>query len=224
MPLTEGIINLAQDLVTLENPWYTWPINVDRLPEGITIPNGSPYYQNVSLKQQLNERWKNANNQEKVALVDYYISVWGGIRRNKLEKIRTYALETPDQLIALGKTGIASWSKALCMRYPNDYALYDTRASVVLNALQAINNAEQPQLFPLLEGQNKLIKRATARLRQYAAQQHWALLGAQEFYRRYIKVISKAAINLGFPLYTVEMLLFAKAEDLYKKAFPNDQF
>src|SRR3990167_7078567 len=144
MSLTEAIINLAQDLITPENRWYTWPIDVARLPEGISLPNGSPYYQNVSLKQQLNERWENADNQKKVALVDYYIAVWGGIRTNKPEKIRSYALQAPDQLIALGKTGIASLSKALCIRDPNDYAIYDARVSVTLNALQAINNAVEP--------------------------------------------------------------------------------
>ena len=223
MSLPEAIINLARDLITPENHWYMWQIKVDRLPKSITLPNGSPYYQNVSLKQQLNQRLKNADDQEKVELIYYYIVEWGRIKRNKPEKIRSYALQAPDQLIALGKTGIASWSKALCIRAPNDCAIYDARVSVALNALQVINNAVHPQLFPVLEGQNKLIKRATVRLRQYADQHHWALLGAQEFYRGYLKVISKAAVNLGCPLYTVEMLLFATAENLYKKAFPNDQ-
>jgi len=224
MQLTEAIINLAQGLITPGNHWYRWPIIKDRLPEGITLPNGSLYYQNVSLKLQLNERWKNANDQEKLALVDYYIAEWGGIRNNKPEKIRSYALQSPDQLIALGKSGVASWSKALCIRDPNEYPIYDAHVSVALNALQAINNVVQPQLFPIVPGRNKLLKRAPARLRQYATQHHWPLLGAQDFYRWYIMVISKAAANLGVPLYTAEMLLFAKAEDLHKKAFPNDQF
>ena len=220
MSLTETIINLAQKFLAPENHWYEWPINV--LPDGITLPNGSLYDQNISLKQQLNERWKNANDQEKVALVDYYVAGWGGIRGNKPEKIRSYALQTPDELIDRGKTGIASWSKALCIRDPNRYAIYDARVSVALNALQAINNAEQPQLFPVLPGRNKSIMCASDLLRQYAAQHRWARLNAREFYRRYIQVISMAAVNLGCPLYTVEMLLFARAEDLGREAFPND--
>ena len=224
MPLIEAITDWAQKLLTPENHWYKWPINVALLPEGITLQNESPYRQEVSLKQQLNQRWKNANDEQKLELVNYYIAKWGGIKKNKPEKIRSYALQAPDQLIALGKKGIASWSKALCIRDPNHYAIYDARVAVALNALQVIKNVVQPQPFPLLEGQNKLIKRASTRLRQHAAQHHWALLNTQEFYRRYIEVISIAAVNLGCPLYAVEMLLFAQAEDLYKEAFPNDQF
>jgi hypothetical protein len=108
------------------------------------------------------------------------------------------------------------------IRDPEQFAIYDARVAVALNALQVINNVLEPHLFPVLPGQNKEIKTASARIRRYAAQHQWALLGDRELYPRYIEVASKAAADLGCPLYTAEMLLFAQAVELYKEAFPND--
>ena len=224
MLLTEAIVGLAQKFLTEDNHWYGWPINDDLLPEGITLPNGSLYHRNVSLKRLLNERLENADDQQKVALVNYYISDWGRIPRNSHENIRRYALDAPEQLISLGKKGIASWSKALCIRDPNAYPIYDARVAVALNALQAINNDVEPQLFPAVPSRKTSIVVVSNLLRQYATQHGWARLNAQEFYRHYIHVISIAASNLRCPLYTVEMLLFAKAEDLSRVAFRNGPF
>ena len=171
--LSDAIVKLGQKFITPDNPWYTWRINVNDLPEGVSLPHGGPYHQGVSLKQQLNLRWQFASDEKKVLLVDYYIRVWGGIKKNSPETINRYADQTPGQLIALGKKGIASWSKALCIRDPNRFAIYDARVAVALNALQVIDKIFEPQLFPLLQGRNTEIKSAPAQLRRYAGRHQW---------------------------------------------------
>ena len=148
MTLREAIVAHGRANLTEANDWYRWPVNPSFLPAGIVLPGGNAYAQNVALKLQLSNAYSTADDHVKQEITDYYIAKWGGIRRNTEENIRIYALDTPASLIARGSRGIASWSKALCIRCPNEYAIYDARVALSLNCLQIIGPVNTPDEIP----------------------------------------------------------------------------
>src|SRR4030042_404099 len=224
MTLQDAIVAHGRANLTETNDWYRWPVNPLFLPNGIVLPMGSPYVQNVALKLQLSDMYSTANDDLKQEITPYYIVKWGGIRRNTEENIRSYALDTPASLIARGSKGIASWSKALCIRCPNEYAIYDARVALSLNCLQIISPVNTPILFPLLLGQNKMISFGNRTLLRYATSHGWVVAHEREFYPKYNAILSSAAQLLGSNLYTLEMLLFAMASELLREAFPHEEF
>ncbi len=224
MTLQEAIVALGNANLTEGNDWYPWRVNPRFLPTGIVLPMGSPYRQNVALKLQLSYIYSTADNDLKQEITYYYIVKWGGIKRNTKENIRSYALDTSGSLIARGSKGIASWSKALCIRCPNKYAIYDARVALSLNCLQIISPVITPIVFPLLLGQNRLISLGSRMVLRYASVHGWAVARERDFYREYNDVLSSAAQFLGANLYTLEMLLFAKAPELLQEAFPDEEF
>jgi hypothetical protein len=224
MTLNEAMVAYARGNLTEANTWYHWPVNTSYLPTGIVLPAGSAYAQNVALKLQLSRMYSTADDHLKEEITRYYIVKWGGIKKNTDDNIRSYALDHPTSLIAKGSKGIASWSKALCIRSPNEYAIYDARVALSLNCLQIISQVDTPIVFPLLLGQNKLIRLGTKMVLRYAYAHGWAVAHESGFYRQYNSILSSAAQLLGANLYTLEMLLFAKAPELLQEAFPNDEF
>jgi len=224
MTLQDAIVAHGRANLTEANDWYHGPVNPSFLPRGIVLPMGSPYVQNVALKLQLSDMYSTADDDVRQEITHYYIAKWGGIKRNSEENIRSYALDTPALLIARGSKGIASWSKALCIRCPNEYAIYDARVALSLNCLQIISPVNTPIVFPLLLGQNKLITFGNRMVLRYASAHGWAFAHEREFYRQYNSILSSAAQLLGVNLYTLEMLLFAKAPELLQEAFPDEEF
>lgn len=225
MSLEQAIIAYGTDRLTPTNDWYQWRnINPRYLPNGIVLSKGNQYAQNVSLKQQLCAHYSAGNEDTKIAVTRYYIAVWGGVKRNSAEKIRNYSLTPPNHLIANGVKGIASWSKALCIRNPNEYAIYDARVALSLNAIQVVYRVENPILFPLLTGQNKLINNGSKRIRRHACEYGWAETQEEQFYQQYNAILSSVANALEVNHYTLEMLLFAYAPYLLSAAYPTEQF
>ncbi|MGD0662048.1 MAG: hypothetical protein ABSD38_28660 [Syntrophorhabdales bacterium] len=224
MTLQEAIITYGKANLTETNDWYRWPVNPIFLPAGITLPIGSPYAQNTALKIQLSNLYSTADDHTKQEITRYYIVNWGGIRRNTEEKIRLYALDAPASLIARGSRGIASWSKALCIRCPSEYAIYDARVALSLNCLQITGPVSPPVGFPLLLGQNKLINLGSRMVLRHASVHSWAVARENRFYQQYNSILSSAAQFLDVKLYTLEMLLFAKTLELLKEAFPEEEF
>lgn len=225
MNLKQAIVKFGKKTLTQTNDWYQWrEINPRKLPPGIVLPNGNQYAQNVALKQQLCAQYRNGNDATKISVSRYYIYDWGGVRRNSDEKIAQYSLAPPDVLINKGSDGIASWSKALCIRSPDTYAIYDARVAFSLNAIQIVAGVAEPLLYPLLNGQNKLINRGSSRIKVYANERNWIVAKHNDFYQRYNEVLKASANELNVGHYTIEMLLFSVAPALLSAAFPNEQF
>jgi hypothetical protein len=224
MTLKEALIGYGQANLTEANDWYDWKLNPKYVPAGIELPVGNPFTQNVSLKIQLCRIYSSADDQLKKAITRYYIADWGGIRTNREEIIQSYSSDTPESLIGRGTQGIPSWSKALCIRDPDRYAIYDARVAVSLNCLQISHAVDRPIAFPMLFGQNKLINRRSTKVREYATMRGWPTLENKDFYEEYNNLLSIAAKPLNVKLYTLEMLLFAKAPALLQRAFPNENF
>lgn len=216
MKLRDALIRLCNENINQTNDWYSWrTIDEAKLPSGISLPEGNHYQKNIALKVKLNQLWLGEHDitrQEEV--IKYYISTWGGVRGNKSARISEYASQLPDQLIGRGKGGVASWSKALVVRDPNQYAIFDARVSVSLNCLQILDNTDIKTLYPVLPSQNKSITHANARIKEIARVDGWNILSNSTFYESYLSLIRDVARECQTDKSTVEMLLFSKAIDL----------
>ncbi|MCY7320789.1 MAG: hypothetical protein LH660_03050 [Phormidesmis sp. CAN_BIN36] len=228
--LEEAIKNLTASNIDENNDWYSWrEINEEDLPNGIGLPQGNQYVKNIALKKALHEKWKNTiDHEEKKLVIKYYISTWGGIHGNSSDTIERYSRSGSDELINLGSNGIASWSKALCVHDPKRYAIFDARVSASLNSLQIIHGTDDKVLFPVLTSRNKTIKKGIRLIKEEANNAKWKNAAEFYFYREYLEYLGNSASaleeNLCASIYTVEMLLFSKAEELVRQAFPNEEF
>ncbi len=216
MTLLNAIVTLCNDHIDGTNDWYVWKkISEHRIPFGIQLPAGNQYAKNIALKKRLHDYWKNeADPTRKGELIRYYISTWGGIHTNSTESMQAYMTESPDALVQRGQKGVASWSKAITIHDPEQYAIYDARVSVAINSLQISNSVEQKLLYPILASRNNRIKAANQTIKYFSNVEGWHDANEQTFYNDYLILLTNAAIATSTNLSTIEMLLFAKAEDL----------
>jgi hypothetical protein len=205
------------------NEGYKWPIPT-ALPSGIDLPAGSLYEQSLALKSRLHEQWLVANPEQRFVLAKFYVSTWGGVKRNADEKLRSYAAQEPRSIMGDGIKGIASWSKVLSIRDPSKYAIYDARVAAALNCVQVVEGVRRGILFPLLPSQNKLIQTATPCMRAHARANEWVNLDETLCYETYLALLAAVAKRCDMSrakIVAVEMLLFSRAEKLVERAFPH---
>ena len=199
-----------------DRSWYRWKIPRE-LPDGIVLRNANLFDQTIELRDQLSSMAL-SQPERRLELTNFYIANWGGIRRNSPENKLRYATASHDDLIARGTQGIASWSKALALRAPDTFAIYDARVALSLNALQCIDKTRHRFLFPITPSRNRTIKSAQARLLQKDWNGH-----VEDFYGRYLGLLRSVATRLGgtgrqpIRICEVEMCLFALAEDLARR-------
>ena len=226
MTLTDSIIKMCKENFSKENNWYNWrEINETNLPEGIKLPNGNQYVKNIELKKALHANWKSETNSKRRGdLIEYYIKTWGGIKGNNTETMEEYKTRSAEELIRKGTKGVASWSKAIVVHDPNKYAIFDARVSISLNCLQIIDTVEDKKLYPLLPSQNKIITNANKRFKIIAKMQKWRVCDEATFYMQYLDILKEAAKKLNTNISTIEMLLFAKAEQLIDIALKNEDY
>lgn len=224
MTLKQAILNLSKSNIDGINDWYNWrSINENLLPANIKLPIGNQFKKNIALKNELNQLWKETQDQELIAeLIIYYIRTWGGIRGNKKESLDEYTTLSADELILKGKQGIASWSKAICVHDPKRYAIFDARVSISLNCLQIISNTDDKILYPVLASQNKTIAKGNKIIKALAKSDKWNAADENRFYNDYLKLLGHIASQMKTGIASVEMLLFAKAEELIRIALPNE--
>lgn len=227
--LIDVLTDYVGEKIDAGTDWYVWSFNTRRVPPGILGEHALPddwYSINVHLKQRLHRMWMEDFDRRE-ELEHYYIREWGGVRTNDPRTLIAYHQSSAEQNIARGKKGIASWSKALCVRDPLQFAIFDVRVSASLNALQIIHRdtVTEPVQFPQLPSRNTTVRRTSAQLRAYMRAHVWegVRLG---FYSDYLKVCKIAAARLEMPsrpipIYAVEMALFAHTEELLDLAFPR---
>ena len=217
--IEEILIKISQEIIGGANEWYNWrKINEEKIPLGIKLPEGNQYLKNIVLKELLHENWsKNNDLNLRKELIEYYIKTWGGIKGNKKESMEEYCILNSEELINKGLKGVASWSKALVLHDWNKYAIFDARVSCSLNAIQIIYETDNKTLFPVLASQNKRIIVANKNLKRIAKKEKWNKEKDDSFYNNYLELLSKVASKLGTNISTIEMLLFAKAEEFINK-------
>jgi len=203
------------------NDWYNWKeINENKLPLGIILPKGNQYAKNLVLKNELHKKWKESSNPEdKFILIKYYIATWGGIHTNSSESMNEYTTIPATELIKKGKKGIASWSKAIVVHNPNEYAIFDARVAISLNCIQKLYEINEKILFPVLSSRNKTVALGNKLIKKTAKIESWKKAYEENFYKQYLRILKSVAVKLETDISTIEMLLFAKAEELVEKVF-----
>ena len=222
--LTEIIVEYSKKYINKNNDWYNWrEINEDKLPEGIKLPEGNQYVKNVVLKKELNKKWKESKSDEdRLILIKYYIATWGGIHTNSKESMEEYSKLSATQLIKNGKKGIASWSKAIVVHNPDEYAIFDARVAISLNCIQKLYGLKDAVLFPILPSRNKIVAIGNKLIKDTAKSESWEKANEENFYTQYLKILNYVAIELSTNISTIEMLLFAKAEEIVENTYPNN--
>lgn len=209
----ENIQNIGQD--------FTVKLNLKDLPCEVLLNSyDNLHKQNIDLRMALHEYLvANDNNEEiKFAVIKWYIANWGGVKTNRDETLMEYITTQPSELILKGEKGIASWSKALSIINPAKYMIYDARVASSLNSLQIIDNVSQPTYYPNLMSRNKVISNSTIQRKQL--KKDWKKFEPHEFYNNYLDLLHSVAKNSDVKAspHDVEMMLFAKAEELVDKA------
>jgi hypothetical protein len=218
MKISDALNQFCNEFLNDNNDWYNWKINESKIPDGIRLPNGNQYIRNIALKHELHRVWASESDiTNKGNLIQYYIKDWGGIRTNSNASMENYMLGTSSTLIGFGEKGISSWSKALVVHNPHVYAIFDARVSTSLNCLQIIYDIDKKELFPILASRNKEVAEGQRLIKRIAKENSWKKVSKDTFYHDYLALLKKVAEKQNTDLSTVEMLLFAKAEELVKK-------
>lgn len=210
---------VAAHIGTLERD-YRWTFSLEQLPiEMILLNEDSWLNKNICLRQALHDQWRISTEEKQLKIISWYIAEWGGVTSNSPTTLALYASATPENLIARQTKGIASWSKALSVRDPIRFAIFDARVSSALNSIQIINKVSDPRYFPDLPSRNNTIINAVDIARDRAGK-IWESVSGETFYNEYNDLLINIAkyIDSSATLQKVEMVLFARAEILANEA------
>lgn len=177
--------------------------------EGQTFRSSNWMERNSELRAYLSEAWARGDSGKRRELVRWYIKTWGGINRLGEQHVATYAAG-PASIDTTDFARIASWSKALAMMEPRQFAIYDARVAFALNAVQAIKLGWVPTWFRIPTTQKGIVKERHIDLERYASPST-VVLGDADVYRAYLHTLQEAAsLEMG----RSEMILFALTDNL----------
>lgn len=204
----------AQHLPALPSD-YVWKFDpaVVHTDFGVTVTGATWYDKTRALKRALSQVWTSRPS-ERSALADYAVRVWGGVKRNAPTTIDGYVQTVSHGGVPRNHKGIASWSKVAAFSDPGKHAIFDARVSFSLNAIQWLSAGGQCWWFPQLAGRNKLLGETWPVLKTHAKVQKWTVVDSTQVYPTYLALLKSVSRSLHKDIDDVEMLLFAKAEDL----------
>ena len=177
--------------------------------------SGDTFQKNVFLKLNSKDLWEKYGG---IELAKWVVSEWGGIRGNKNSTLQSYVdrVNTGSDFGEL--RGVASYSKILSFKDPTQYAIYDARVAISINAIQLILGRNQGLAFRYLTGRNKTLQRFRDDVRtSYVTLTNngWAGMQPDDTYHTYLTLLKEVAEHLNsVAIYELEMCLFADAESL----------
>jgi hypothetical protein len=199
--------------------WAIPPLHIPELEEQIAFERGSDTLAaaNARLKRTLARAWQDRPG-DRLPIARWYVAKWGGVPGNKPETLKSYVDRTEMDLATCRIDRVATWSKILVIRDPNQYAIFDARVAASLNALQLIAGVDRPILFPNLLSRNNSIKAFQGWLKKQDLQRA-RKLPRSEVYPAYLDLLWEVAREAGLSsLDQIEMILFADAVTLANKA------
>lgn len=215
MNIKSALLDFSKENIGNLSSTYKWPINLDHLPIQLNISGDGSYEKNIDLRFQLHSSYLSSETfEEKYSLIKWYIYNWGGVKTNNQKTLELYTSSSPQELIERGAQGIASWSKALSIINPTEYAIYDARVAMSINALQIIYDIDSHEYYPPLLSRNKTINSCKEQIKTTIKQ--WKKAKDTDFYQNYLNLLKEVANDLGNNVthHDIEMLLFAYAEEL----------
>jgi hypothetical protein len=198
---------------------YNWPRKGDfpsiESISSIKILGNNNYEKNIFLKENSSKIWDEGS---KFKIANWAISDWGGIRSNSTKTIEKYINEIENKDYPYYIDGVASYSKILSFMNPEEFAIYDARVAISLNAIQLLSKSESGVAFTYLAGRNKaltIFRNSEPTKTKNLINNGWQNIKKNECYSIYLNYLKK--VNSYFPtskLYELEMSLFADAESL----------
>jgi hypothetical protein len=200
---------------------YNWSFKMDGFPDSEYVLSGkSIYTQSRNLRKYINQQIKENANRSAI-FQEWYVRNWGGVKGNKKETLEKYQRSDNSELISLKEKGIASWSKILCVRDPQEYAIYDARVAISLNSIQKLYKVSDPILFPLLISRNTSFVTPTQKLIRQS--KFFTLKASNDFYSMYLDILKNSVKGSPkFDIQDAEMILFSNAAKLSKEWAPNN--
>ena len=146
--LSESFIQFfAQHLPQL-NRTYNWPVGA-KAREGLSTfkwhEKSGNLEECIALKQHLTDAWSRADVAEKAKLAKWIVADWGGVRSNRPITLQGHLDQIENDSRPL--KGVASYSKILSVVNCTQYAIYDARVAVSLNAVQLTSRVAMPIFF-----------------------------------------------------------------------------
>jgi hypothetical protein len=220
---------------------YEWPkrgLSLDMLiadyDERLQLVGETNYEKNVSLKLLISSEFEEHKIDVK-RISKWIIMSWGGIKTlsqrldDYIDHVETKSY--PDYL-----NGVASYSKLFARFYPREFAIYDARVAVSLNIIQLLSAENEALFFPYLSGRNKVTGdqttgRGFSNISDFkrkkineTSQKHWQFMRNKKVYRVYNEILNELCQENNWDLWDIEMLLFAKAEELVFKIRKSAQY
>ena len=205
----------------LLNYFHENPVDLDEY----VWPRGNPVCAEETIRQrfELAEAFKQGCPKEKFRVAEEFVRVWGGVTRNKPERILEYVSEEPDDTRIRPVKGIATWSKILSIRDPEQFLIFDARVSFSLNAVfEHAGHGSDVVFFPKLPGRNTVLRNAL--LRQQALGRAWNIdltLQGGLLYPAYLALLHSISKQLDVPSIHLEMMLFARAPAFAQALWPQ---
>ena len=198
---------------------YKWPRKGDfpsiQTISSIKILGNNNYEKNIFLKGNSSKIW---NEGSKFDIAKWAISDWGGIRGNSTKTIEKYLNEIENKNYPSYIKGIASYSKILSFMKPEEFAIYDARVAISLNAIQLLSKSKTGVVFTYLTGRNNaltIFRNSEPTKTKNLIKNGWQEIQKNDCYSIYLNYLK--IVNSYFPtskLYELEMSLFADAESL----------
>ena len=212
--------------------YYTWKIPSALFDGSSNVYSGSNFEANVALKKDLSKRWQEEPHIRE-EITKWIISEWGGIRGNRKSTLNNYYRQSLQKSPATPLKGIASFSKVLAVKDPENYAIYDARVAVSVNAVQIIAKTDKGVAFPYLAGRNNITGNTTSKPRRgfstmnevsvktlTSSPTFWSKVRKDGAYEIYTNALKQISTELQTPLFYLEMALFSQAEELACRIFP----
>ena len=198
---------------------YNWPRKGDfptiKDISPIKILGNNNYEKNIFLKENSSKIW---NEGSKFDIAKWAIKNWGGIGGNKNETIEKYLNEIENKNYPSYIKGVASYSKILSFIKPEEFAIYDARVAISLNAIQLLSKSKTGVVFTYLTGRNNaltIFRNSEPTKTKNLIKNGWQEIPKNDCYSIYLNYLK--IVNSYFPtskLYELEMSLFADAESL----------
>jgi len=208
-----------KELPLLEQNYY-WKIPKI---EGFSGTGKTSYKANIELKKFLNSSWNESNNnQEKNILSKIIVADWGGVKRNYPETLESYVKEIQKEIPNTPIKGVASYSKIFSITNLEQYAIYDARVAVSLNAIQLNKEVKNGVAFNYIPGRNNITGNAVEKIGFVHQEKYkvknliangWSRIKRDDTYEVYLDTLRKCLKAFpAYKLYDLEMVLFANAE------------
>lgn len=177
------------------------------------LTGDTSYEVNRNLRSFINQLVKDKHPQS-ASCQTWYVNNWGGVTSNKTETLEKYIVSSEQELIQLGKNGIASWSKILAVRDQEKYAIYDARVALSLISIQKVLKINDPIRFPMLPTKNtSFVRPAYEKIKLWTNYSEKS--APRKFYSVYLNILQNSIKNSpSYDIQDVEMILFAASKEL----------